>query len=1165
MADCRWNQRVGACFALFLFAGAAAGQEFRGRISGRVVDPAAAAVPGAVVTANALDTGVTAKSKANAEGNYDIPYLLPGKYKVEVQASGFKSLTQSPVEVVINQTVTLNFTLQIGATSETITVTAQSPLLDTTNADLGQVMNKTLVDNVAVSLNRNAVEMAQLAGVTGSVGNSYTSSSQSNISIAGGGDRQGANEYLIDGVPNTSVVQNGAIAYVPSLDSVQEVKVQTTMFDAAYSHSNGGAISITTRGGTNQVHGSAYLFARFTDLNANTWTNNLTGTARPNTNYRQWGGIIGGPVWIPKIYDGHNRTFFTFSIERDRNPSSGTQLGRMPTALERQGDFSQTLSPAGSPLQIYNPFTTVLDSSGKASRQPFPGARIPANMLSPFGAAVLGLMPPPNYNTGQPAQIGAYNYVGSDPEVLRNNQWSVRGDHNFSANNRMFARVSHMSRNDDISEFFPGDWSLTGANTLGLSTRGYDSVTFDDTHVFSPTFVGSFRYGIGRRTDKDTEGGAGMDPSVLNLPSVILQNSTVTGFPFIRLRGNTSTSGNSDTVENLPWIGSRFNRDGGTTHSFLVNMTKVLGNHVLKFGGDYRLVRYGVDNRGDAAAGDFNFNPVFTQSNPFDNNTEKTSGTAMASLLLGIPSSGSFGSNSGYALQSHYIAGFIQDEWKISGKLTLNVGLRYEVETPFSERYNHIAYGFDPNAALPVQVPGMALRGGLVFAGQNGAPDRQGNIDWNNFGPRFGFAYNIAAKTVIRGGYGLFYASGVNDLGFAGQIDTFNAATTYVGSLDGGATPFTTISNPFPNGLSAAVGTSQGLLTKIGDSLTFLNPNRLLPYTQQIAVSVQRELPFATLVEAGYLHSLTAKEYDSFNLDEKPDAYLPLGSAENTQVPNPFFGIFPASSPLGGSKTIAQGKLWPAYPQFNSLTEQGVNTGMSTYNAFRLRVEKRLSRGLTFTGIYIFSRMTDNNVSSLINPRPYASIGSLDQTHVGRVAFSYDLPAQFREPGMGYSVLRQVAGGWRLSGYWSVATGLPLSISDSNGRPDLIGDPSTSGSIYGRLGNGPIDPATGYRVNPYINPSAFQSLASKYVIPTALPYYDDLRAPRTDSLNLSAFKSFRLWREGARMELRLDAQNAFNHPLFGSPSTALNNKSTFGVITSAGGNRLVEAGLRFAF
>jgi len=1140
-----------ACFAVAIILALTAAvhaQENRGSILGRVTDPSGAVVAGAQIHVTNTSTGGKIDTVSNDEGNYNAPFLAPGTYTVTAEHAGFKNVERAGIQVGIGTAVAVNLALEVGTNTETVTIKGEAPLLETAGADLGQNVPDNYIKDVGASFYRNAANFVRLApGVTGQSMGTYTSDNQTAVSISGGGAIQGGNEWIIDGVADTVPLSTGSVVFVPTVDAVEEMKVNTTMFDASYGHSNGGAITITTKGGTNDLHGTAYLFKRWAALYANTWQNDKNGSPKPPVNYHEWGYFLSGPVYIPKLYNGKNKTFFSTWLGDDFDTRDLNETARVPTALERQGNFSQTLARSGGGIDtIYNPFGTVVTGS-KATRTPFPGNTIPANMINPIGQAAMNLLPLPNLPN--PPQIAGNNWYEDANYFVGQKEEAGRLDHYFGDKNRLFGRYGRLTRNQYADTLISGvhQYNGSGAN-LDTYLQWRTSINLNDTYTFSPTLVGTFSYGFARRINNDSYGGYGKDPGILDLPSVIVSNQVVKGYPEFNLG------------ENVPTIGSRINLIANNSHSWFATFTKVRGNHTLKFGTDYRILQYNTASQGTSAAGSFTFNSTFTQSDPYTASTTNTSGTAMASELLGVPASGSFGYTSPLSLQAQYVAGFVQDAWKVNSKLTLNFGIRYELETPYHERYNRVAWGFNPAPPFPIQVPGLSLHGGAEFAGVNGYSASEGNLDTNNFGPRFGFAYQLFRNTVLRGGYGLFYSPQLDDTSDLGTFPTFSPTTPYVGTVDSGATPYTTLSNPFPNGLQPVVGSTLGLASQAGNSMTLLNPNRVSPYNQQWQFSAQQELPSNIVMEAAYVGSLSVKELESYNLNDLPDIYLPLGSAQNTAVPSPFYGLFPANSTLGSGATISQKQFWLAYPQFSSLTIDGLNTGVTTYNALQARVEKRMSHNLSVIGTFTFSKLMHNNMTSVVNTRRYRSISSLDQPFLFRLAVVYALPVHFA--GTGYRhVLREAAGDWAITSYLTMESGLPLSITQANGRPIVIANPGESGPIDQRLGDKVVN---GVPQNTYFNTHAFQALSSQYLVSPQVPYISQLRAPGLCALNASLFKNFELY-ERLHAELRLEAYNATNHPFFNSPGTNMSSTATFGVITGASNSRTMQAGLKIIF
>jgi hypothetical protein len=464
----------------------------------------------------------------------------------------------------------------------------------------------------------------------------------------------------------------------------------------------------------------------------------------------------------------------------------------------------------------------------------------------------------------------------------------------------------------------------------------------------------------------------------------------------------------------------------------------------------------------------------------------------------------------------------------------------------------------------------MVLRGGLLFAGTGGNPRWDGKIDANNFGPRFGLAYQLGRSTVVRAGYGLFYADSAGNLDTSisnGVPDDYSLAATYVGTTDNGATPFTTLSNPFPSGLPPISGNKLGLASRVGNSLSFIDQSRVIPYAQQWQFSLQQSLPSQIRLEAAFVRMLSVKGQDgSYNLDEMPDQYLALGAQQNTQVANPFYGIVPANSTLGSSKTVAQKQLWLAYPQFTGISMYGANTHIVSDTALQLSAEKRMSHGLSLLANYSHSRLMENNITSLVNTRHYRTVADTDVPYSANVAYVYELPFGKGKPLLGGArgVLDAIVGGWVTSGRLYVTAGLPLSISDTNGRPIRIRNAAKSGPVGQRLGDR-TDPATGLPLNPYFDTTAFVSLPTQYMVSPEPPIFPELRAPGPRTLSMSLVKRFRI-RERIDMNVRADADNLTNTPQFSAPGTSMSNKATFGVIQTAGSSgRIVQFAFRVVF
>jgi hypothetical protein len=1127
-----------------------AAQEFRGTILGRVLDASGHVVPQAAVAVVNEQTNVAIEVTSNAEGNYSVPLLLPGRYTVTATRSGFKKAVRAGIVVQVQDRMVIDFTLEVGDLAQSITVAESTPLLQLADANLGQVVDRQFLERMPLAGESPLTLAAMAPGVRISNTGHVVSNAQNDIAIMGGGGHERGNDITVDGIPNVAPRQNGLAVTMPNVDSIEEFRVQTTMFDASDGRSSGGALAMSTRSGTNTIRGSAYAYYRNLALNANSWNNNRLGRPKENFSYHLWGGTIGGPVRLPK-YNGADHTFFFFGFEKIEDVRPRTGETRVPSALERQGDFSGTLSKAGTPLAIYDPLTTVLDSSGQfKSRFPFAGAQIPQNRLNPVGLAVLSQFPLPTPNV--PTQINLPNWDGKRPQTWDMGNLNLRIDHQINASHRMYARFSSVGA-DQLQ--FP---TLVPGENANSDYRGNKSIALDETAILSPTVVVSLRYGCTRTYLKSVTDADGRDPAELKLPEIILRNQVGRGWAGFNIG------------EGFRTIGSRARVSANDVHAFLGTVHSLKGNHAIRIGFDYRMLRWNESDPGSYATGEFQFNNTLTRADPKSSKTGDVSGTSMASLLLGLPATGGssrMGFNSTLSLQSHYLGLFAQDDIKLTRQLTVNLGVRLELETPFTERFDRLPYGFDLKAALGLSAPGFgALKGGLLFVNQDGIGRRQGRMDLNNIGPRLGFSYSPIPKMVIRGGYGIFFSSGIMNLsgGTPSTIASFGAITPYVGSVDGDMSvlPGVNLSNPFPSGMARPTGSSLGPMTEIGKGIGFVSPDAVLPYVQQWQLGIQRELPWKSVLDTAYAGAHNVKGFEhGLSFNEIPDGYR----RDVNAVPNPLFGVLPSSSVLGGS-TIVANKLHVAFPQFSSVSVDNLNNTRALYHSLQVRYQKRTSHGLSVVTAYTFSKTLMSQAESLVNQRHYRTVAGLDRPHNLRVFATYDLPV-----GKGRAVggtwrkwLDYSLGGWSLT--WVVArtSGSPLGISDSGReRPIPIRNPVTPGPASERLGDR-RDPVTGLPLNPYLDVNAFLRLPDQFAITPEPPRYSWLRGPSGTSHNLTLFKGFPIT-EKALFDLRAEIAGPFNTPRFSNPGTNVSSPATFGTITEASGNRTIILGAKLRF
>jgi len=1148
-----------ACTAM-LCAATLSAQEFRGTILGRVSDPTGAVVPGAKVTVTNQDTNVPMNVETNAEGNYVAPFVLPGRYRVVVAAKGFRQVVREGVIVQVNDRITLNFELTIGAVGEVVTVRAESPMLQMASADLGQVADRTYLDDaLLISTVLNLANMAPGVLASGSLSFGGTmGNSQNDIAVNGGDGTTKGNDVTIDGSPALSPRQSGLAVGIPSTEAVQEFKIVTTMFDASLGRSSGGAISITTKSGTNDIHGSGFYYTQTKALNANAWENNRVGIPHPMVNMRSFGGTVGGPVRLPK-YNGRNRTFFFFSYEKDKNGNHAVGQAFVPTAAMRQGDFSKTLASAGAPLVIYDPMSTVVNAAGTfQSRTAFPNATIPTQRLSPIGLAVMSKLPDPNLNLDR-TQLKTPNWTADMPFNQVTSSWQTRIDQAWGSKQRLFGRVAAPQYLGAPSPpYFPGAYSVppNGTSNLNTDSRRHRTVTLDDTVLFKPTLVGSFRLGYSRIYTYNFMPGDEQNPADLKLPDAIAAHQVAPAWPIFDI-----------SEDNAPFIGSRPRESVTDTWSFMNNFNKPHGSHTLRFGLDYRMVRWNENNPGTYSNGQFVFNNKLTRSNPNTSSTGNTSGTGEASLLMGLPTTASnrgIGFTSPLSLQVHYAGVFFQDDWKVTRKLTLNLGLRYEMETPPTERYDRLLYSFDPTLDLGITVPGLGpLRGGVRFVNDGGVGRRQGIVDKNNFGPRVGMAYSLANNTVVRAGYGVFYNSDINKVNAPTTDGTFGAITQYVGSTGSDTMPIAgvSLSNPFPNGYVLPTGKALGKVTDLGSTVTFVNPNRVLPYVQQWQLSVQKQFRSQVLAEVAYVGMHSVGLFENLSLNETPDNQL----SNTLNVTNPFLGLLPAVSTLGQGSTVKATQLIKTYPQLSTVTMQRNNDGRVLYHSLQTRVQKRFSNGLQLVANYTHSKSMQYVQTSSVNVRHNnRTVSAIDIPNMINVFLTYQMPfGRGRAWGSNWSRgLDTVLGGWTLAFTTHYQSGNPLTVSDTNGTPIPIGNPNTPGGIKDRLGDN-IDPKTKLPINPFFSRDVWIHIDNFKVSPEP-SLWSWLRGPSQWSQTITVTKSISL-AERWKVELRALANSPFNHPSFNDPATDLTSPATFGVITGAGGTRTITFGAKLRF
>ncbi|MDQ6699903.1 MAG: TonB-dependent receptor [Acidobacteriota bacterium] len=1136
-------------------------QSYQGGVRGIVTDSAGGILANTKVTLIDEGTNVSRAALSNSAGEYAFSSVDPATYTLITEAPGFKNFERKGVIVGTQQFLTIDMKMEIGAVTDSIQVTEEIPLIESSNASTGQVIDREkLVD--LPNLGRNPFLFSKLAQNVVPAGDPrfnrfQDQSGSSQISIAGGPVR--GNNYLLDGVPITDF-QNRAVI-IPSIEAVQEVKLQANTYDAELGRTGGGVFNTFLKSGSNDYHGSLLGYTRQTDWLANNFFLNRSGQPRPDTPFYNFGGSFGGAVRIPKLYDGRNKTFFWLADESYRQKSPLSNDLAVPTALERAGDFSQSFSAPGVLQTIYDPLTTVRDASGNVVRQAFPGNRIPANRLNPVGLAVASFYPVP---TKQGTLTGTTNFTGQDILTDRADEFTSKADHEMFAWWHVNASYLHYKSREPSGNLL----NNLPRSSSNLLFRKVDATQVNNIFTPNPTTVVSVRYGFNRFPNQTDEVSSGFDPAKLGLPSSFSSATQARAFPAF-------------VPQNFAQIGG--NSTGSSVYyskNLLASVAKYIGRHSFKAGFDYRLIHVDFTDLSQAN-GVFGFDDVFTRRDPNNAQLSKGTGSDLASLLLGLPCASCAGVTSQAQTATklytfvRYFAGYFHDDIRFTPKLTLNVGLRYEFETGIAEQNNRYAVGFDRTVVNPLS---PSVRGGVMFAGVNGNPSSCCDSSKTKFAPRIGLAYAINPKTTIRGGLGIFYAPNRYEADSA-LAPGYTQFTPYVASNDGNLTPANSLSNPFPSGLLAPVGNSAGLLQGVGSSVTVLDQFRKSQIVGQYSFDIQRELPGHVALEVGYVGSLSrhlqpgATGGGVININQLTPENMALGSALSASVANPFFGKGGAGV-IGGS-TITRSQLLRPYPEFSSVNLQS-SSSRARYDSLIVKTQKRFAQGLTFLATWTYSRNRDSSfgTSNFLNNR----VGSAQPQNVYDLESEYsraivDAPSRFTATasyelpfGKGKSYLNHnrflnyVAGGWQLNAVSLFQTGFPLAIYQNSNQNAVIGagaqrpnatgvSASTSGNLESRLDN-------------YIEKSAF-SLAPAYTFGNVSRTIPN-RGPGTANWDLSMFKTVKIT-ELVSAQFRIEALNAFNTPQFRGPNTAFGN-SNFGKITQqANFPRYLQLGARFYF
>ncbi len=1132
----------------------ASAQRYLGTINGQVTDNSGARIHDASVTATEALTKFVSKAVSDSSGTYSFPSLNPGTYTLTIVSSGFRTESRAEIILTAGQTQQVDFALSVGQADQTIFVTADAASLDTGSANLSQTISTKEVTDLP-NVGRNPFVLATLtAGITSTA---YTNGKASNftnpfsgtaVQVVSNGNG-GHNRLTLDGIPDDPAERFSGASYtgfVPSPEAVQEVKVQTAIFDAQYGHGNGTVTNTVVRTGTNSLHGAAYYVFQNTYMNANTYervpnqnsSNPTARTPRGNDQLSQTGIVVDGPVFIPKVYDGRDKTFFMVSFERYQSHVSLPYSSRVPTVAERAGDFSDLCTTfvagvcaAGSGIQIYDPLT----ANAAGNRTPFLNNNI-ASRINAAGASLLKYYPLPNASSGNINYISPQtSYPSSYPSFI------VRVDQAIGQSNKLNAIFfkSGLTQSYPFEGFTQGVGPATSATGYGYSVyRRNIGGSLDDVQVLSPSLVLDTRLGVLYHPFGLTYPGN----QNFNLGSIGINGS---GLPYQTFPGiqPTDTTTNSDTYSQLA-AGAGGQVSENTTGSLDVILTKTIGNHSIRIGFDGNLVRYNVQNP-QSGLGTFQFNRQFTQQNSLTTNVgaDANSGNPFAAILLGYPSSGSFNNQVAFALQQIYLAPFVQDDWRVTPKLTLNLGLRYDYESPFTDRFNRMSSSFCLTCQNPLQgsVPNLALNGGLTFTSPSNRTAYPG--DFNNVQPRVGLAYQLNPSLVARAGFGVIYLNTLE----TPYAQGFSATTSYVASTDG-EHPINSISNPVPTGVVTPTGSSLGLSTQLGQNVTFIDPNHVQPKSTQYSASIQAQMPGNVVLQVAYLGARPTRLEVNHNINVLPGQYYNGGAAGvtylTTSIANPLAGKIPNSSL--NAATIQRYLTLLPFPEFGTVTEYGSSIGTAPYNSLQITASKPLSHGFSLQGNFTWSKTMLHN--AYLNPfdTRLASYQDPNPNLVGNLFAIYQFPKLRDKP----AYIRLAAGGWQASTVLRAYNG---SLVSAPSNVNVIGNIKLANPTYRRAYNTCYLNTAGQPVTSSTSP-ACDSLSPVPAFQQRLAYtsqsnsiYLPVRQRVHPLVDFSLFKVFPI-HEKTTFEIRGEFFNVMNTPIFGSPGTTLGS-TTFGLVT----------------
>jgi hypothetical protein len=1198
------------------------GQAARATLNGRVTDGQGAVIPGADITVTSDDTNVKITAKTNEQGIWMVQFLVPGSYSLTVNSQGFRPVERKAIKLQTGDSKQIDTQLEIGTATTQLTVTAETPLIDTSAAVSGTVItteqmlempSMSRVPTLLATLSPGVIQQDQNQNVA----HLWSHDAASQFTVNGGRNNQRSNTFELDGMPNLKT--GGQIAYVPPPDSIQEVKVVMNAYDAQIGRQAGGTIQMTLKSGTAKVHGSMYYFNQNNILNAMQFHQNLVpGSTKSVVHYNEYGATIGGPVWLPKVYNGTQKTFFFFNYNGIRNSDPRAGIRSLPTELERSGDFSQswTTQVVGGvrqtfPIQVYDPLTVGPDTNG--TRTLFPGMRIPTSRISTVAKNILGYVPLPN-TPSDPTGNATNNFV---PNANRENKMAnvtIRGDHIWNNSHKSFASVRWYHEDEETGNHFHN--AFTGQFQHRM-TRGSG---IDHVWTVSPNKVLNLKMNLTRYEEPNNDNGLGFDQASLGLPKSFTSSVFIPAAPRITgLFGDigTNQAGNVAITGYYTWSAV---------------MTHVTGNMTWKYGSEFWVLQQA--NKDIGSQGRFDFGNEWTRNQALVGGGTGV-GSTMASYLLGLPhnSNSSFAWNADKFWSQHFAAFYLQNDWRVTPKLSLNFGLRWDFETPTTERYNRLTSLFDPTVENPISgaaqaaytsilnnpanannvgiqilkqhLPASAFKvmGAQLFNGVNGVTRGSQNINLQEIQPRVGFAYKLGPNTVLRGGVGRFAQASFITPGSNG----FSRSTSLIATKDNNRTYYDTLDNPYRDGILAPTGASMGPLTNLGQGVTWSNPDPGRFHSWEYSMHLQHQIK-NWLFELGYTHNKTyditqdlnqnMPSYDLWKTYRSPERNFDANGRPldqllwDTQVPNPFRGLAGVTGTAATNANIAMNQLLNPVTLLGGITRNNNPWGQNQFDAMLVKIEHRFSKGFSVINSFTWSKLFEDTSwtgPEIAGRRVEHKLGGEDRPFRLSVAPIWNVPVGRKQKfGAGMpGVLDAIVGGWMLSGQFQIQSGTPVVFgTDSffSGRDFSLPKGQQSLDKWFDTAQFIRFPARNTDVSTYPTWTGIQNMPGYNWTPSAsdatrngvyqsfATYIRDyptrwanVRGSRVNNVDAVISKNWNI-KEKVRIQYRFEVYNAFNHVRFGGPNTDPAS-ANFGVVgkTQQNNSRLIQMALKLYY